>query len=216
MVVYFSKQKSNYNQQNIIDILSVINNPLITSLMHSPYDYINIVGDIHRSQWTSDNPKNYFWLKIQGFIDDMPVPELKAAHIYVCFSQYILDYKTGQYIMGNCINPEGKTDVADISNLMGFWQFKKITYGLSPKVAPRKTTKLKRRRSSALKIIDPKTGKPIQIGKVKKSKTGKSIQIGKGKDKLTKGRKKTKTLKKKSIKSKINLNKKGKKVIKRK
>ena len=127
MVVIFTKQKSNYNQQNIIDILSVVNHPTINHLIHSPRDYIRVVGDIHRSQFTSDNPQNYFWFKIQAFVNDMAIPELNAVHIYVCFQQYVFNYRTKQYILGSCINPEGSTDIADISGLMGFWQFKKIT-----------------------------------------------------------------------------------------
>ena len=166
MVVIFSKQNSNYTQQNIIDILSVINHPTINYLLHSQRDYIKIVGDIHRSQFTSDNPQNYFWFKLQGYMNDFLIPELKAAHVYVCFRQMSLNYNTGQYVMGGCINPEGRTDVADISGLMGFWEYKKITFGLSPKPSPTRTVRkpIKKSPTKKLQIIDPKTGKPIQIG----------------------------------------------------
>ena len=166
MVVIFSKQNSNYTQQNIIDILSVINHPTINYLIHSQRDYIKIVGDIHRSQFTSDNPQNYFWFKLQGYMNDFLIPELKAAHVYVCFRQMSLNYNTGQYVMGGCINPEGRTDVADISGLMGFWEYKKITFGLSPKNIVRQEPRkpMKKIPKKKLQIIDPKTGKPIQIG----------------------------------------------------
>ena len=166
MVVIFTKQNSNYTQQNIIDILSVINHPTLNYLIHSQRDYIKVVGDIHRSQFTSDNPENYFWLKIQAYVNDMLLPEFRAVHVYVCFRQFTLDYRTGQYVTGGCINPEGRTDVADISGLMGYWQFKKITYGLSPKVPVRRVPSkpVKKRERKRLQIIDPKTGKPVQIG----------------------------------------------------
>jgi len=174
MVVYFTKDSSNYNQQNIIDILSVINNNLIQYLLRDPVNYILVEGDIHRSQWTSDNPQNYFWLKIKGFIDDIPVPELRAAHVYLCFREQVFDRNTGQYIYGTCFNPEGRTDVADISNRMGYWQFVKITYGLSPKSASQdiKRKPIKRAASKALIKIDPKTGKVVAVGGGSKKEGG--------------------------------------------
>ena len=195
MVVIFSKQNSNYTQQNIIDILSVINHPTINFLIHSQRDYIKVVGDIHRSQFTSDNPENFYWFKIQGYMNDFVIPEFKAVHVYVCFRQMQFNYNTRQYVMGGCINPESRTDIADISGLMGFWEFKKITYGLSPKPSPTRGPRkaVKKAPSKALIRIDPKTGKVVSVANKKSPtkqksstkkieiidpKTGKPIQIG--------------------------------------
>jgi len=196
MVVKFSKQNSNYTQQNIIDILSVasMQNPLIYNLMMSPHNYILVEGDIHRSQFTADNTKNNFWFKIKGFTSDgMPLAELSAAHIYVCFRKIIFDYRTQQYVIGGCINPRPfkGTDLADISRMRGTWEFVKMTYGLSPKnyfqlsnkAALRKP--VKKSPSKKLQIIDPKTGKPIKIGGAKKKvQKGGSSKLQKMKEKI--------------------------------
>ena len=176
MVVKFSKQQSNYTQQNIIDVLSVasMENPLIYNLMMSPYDYILVEGDVHRSQFTADNTWNNFWIKIKGFTSDgFPIPELKAAHIYLCFRNIVFDYRSRQFIIGGCINPPEKkgTDIADISQLRGTWEFVRITYGLSPRTYFRQQNQnrkpVKKSPSKALKIIDPKTGKQIKVGGAK-------------------------------------------------
>lgn len=171
MVVKFSKQNSNYTQQNIIDILSVVSmqNPLIYNLMMSPNDYILVQGDIHRSQFTSDNINNNYWFKIKGYINDFPVAELSAAHVYVCFRKIIFNYINQQYVIGGCVNPRPYkgTDLADISNMRGTWEFVKITYGLSPRSYAKRENLKKiplKRESKKLQIVDPKTGKPIQIG----------------------------------------------------
>ncbi len=180
MVVKFSKNNSNYTRQNIIDILTVasMQNQLIYNLMMSPYDYILVEGDIHRSQYTHDNTYNNYWLKVKGFSGDgFPIASLKAAHIYLCFRQIQYDYNMRNYIIGECINPPEKrgTDIADISQLRGTWEFVKITYGLSPRTyakqnQPRKP--IKKRKKNVLQIIDPKTGKPIKIGGAQKGGSG--------------------------------------------
>lgn len=170
---------NNYTRQNIIDILSVaaMQNPLIYNLMMSPYDYILVEGDIHRSQFTADNTKNNFWIKIKGFTgDDFPIPELKAAHIYLCFRNIVFDYRSQQFIIGGCTNPEPYkgTDIANISQMNGTWEFVKMTYGLSPRSYFQQSNKaalrkpVKKSPSKALKIIDPKTGKAIKVGGAKK------------------------------------------------
>jgi hypothetical protein len=196
MVVKFSKQDSNYTQQNIIDILTVasMQNPLIYNLMMSPYHYILVEGDIHRSQFTADNTKNNFWFKIKGFTNDgFPMAELAAAHIYVCYRKIVFDYRTQQYVIGGCVNPRPikGTDIADINRMRGTWEFVKITYGLSPRTHFKLSNKtalkkpVKKSPSKALQIIDPKTGKPIKIGGYKKvAQKGGSSKLQKMKDKI--------------------------------
>jgi len=173
MVVKFKNGLyNNYTQQNIINILSVASqqNFLIYNLMISPYDYILVEGDIHRSQMTSDNTLNNYWFKIKGFSSNgYIIPKLKSAHIYVCFRQYFFDYRTQQYNIGMCFNPEPYkgTDIANINNLDGHWEYVNITYGISPmnyfKQTNKNVKKIKTPVKKKLEIIDPKTGKPIKI-----------------------------------------------------
>ena len=173
MVVRFSKQKSNYNQQNIVDIIATasIKNPLLYQLMMSPTHTLLVQGDIHNSQYTYDNIKNNYWFKLKGYDENgVLIPELRAAHIYVCFVQMVYDYKKQQYKTSACYNPPPKkgTDIADISGVVGLWQYVRITYGTNPIfIAPKKNIKRKtpKKVSKKLEIIDPKTGKPIIIKK---------------------------------------------------
>ncbi len=57
----------------------------------------------------------------------------------------------------------------DISNLFGFWEFRKITYGIVQQIQENTTVlinqlpKREKSKSKALTIIDPKTGKPIHL-----------------------------------------------------
>lgn len=178
MVVYFTKQTSNYTQQNIIDILTLVSskNSLIYNLMLSQKSYILVEGDIHRSQFTADNKFNNYWLKIKGYDDNgRIINELRAAHIYLCFRQFMFDYRSQQYKVSSCYNPptKGNTDIADISQLMGMWEFVKITYGIEKPIIKRNSKKrsIKKRSNKRLEIINPKTGKPISIKIKRKSKS---------------------------------------------
>lgn len=148
MVVVFSKQNTNYNQQNIIDILKMIRDPTIQYLIRHPVDTLTVFGDIHNSQWTSDNPKNHYWFKIKGFSSTIDTSFLSSIHIYVCFRLYKII--KGRYIPQKCINPPMKkqTDIADISKLTGFWEFVRITYGhVSPIIEPSIKPKMVKKKS---------------------------------------------------------------------
>ena len=174
MVVQFSKQNSNYTKQNIIDILTTasLENPLIYDLIVSHNKSIVVYGDIHNSQYTYDNIKNNYWFKIKGYDENGSlIPELKAAHIYVCFVQIIYDFYNKGYNMSSCYNPPPKknTDIADINGVNGLWQYVRITYGHQPMYIPpqqkQQKKKISKPISRKLEIIDPKTGKPIIIKK---------------------------------------------------
>ena len=101
----------------------------------------------------------------------IPIQGYTALHIYICYQTVMFHYKTGQYIFGNCINPPPKegTDIAEISNLNGFWSFVDISYGIKPqqyffdsnKMKPKSLPK--KQKSKKLDIINPKTGKKIKI-----------------------------------------------------
>lgn len=137
MVVFFSKQFSNYNQQNIVDLLSTIPDPNINYLIHHVSDGIKVMGDIHRSQITSDNPNNNFWLKIRGNSSEFDTGYLNSVHIFVCFREYNYNKRSKRYTPGKCINPPVRngTDLADISQLNGYWEFVKITFSHAKPVA---------------------------------------------------------------------------------
>jgi hypothetical protein len=128
MVVYLSKEESNYTHENIVTLLQNIPEQGLNYLSNHPSDYILVNGDIHRSQYSSSNPLNYYWFKIKGFQDEEEIMSLRSIHIYVCFRTYNYSHYTKGYEAGECINPESYTDVADVSGLMGQWEFAGITY----------------------------------------------------------------------------------------
>lgn len=174
MVLTFSKKNSNYNQQNISDVLmqaSQVDGKLYQYIVSGSY-IVKVEGDIHRSQWTSDNTQNNYWIKIKVYDSDMmPVQGYTALHIYVCFQTIMYNYRQNNYIFGNCINPLPKegTDIAEINNLNGYWSFVDISYGIKPQQYFFQTNNmkpklpLKKQPSKKLNIINPKTGKKIKI-----------------------------------------------------
>jgi hypothetical protein len=152
MVVVFSKQFSNYNQQNIVDLLNTVPDHNINYLINHPTDHIKVMGDIHRSQITSDNPNNNFWLKIRGLSSEFDTGYLNSVHIFVCFREYNYNKRARSYTPGKCINPSLKsgTDLADISQLSGYWEFVKITFSHAKPIetiAPKKSTKNPKKKS---------------------------------------------------------------------
>jgi hypothetical protein len=129
MVVFFSKQESNYTQNNLVNLLQYIPEQGISYLANHLTDSIIVKGDIHRSQYSSSNPDNYFWFKIEGYQDGEEIKFMRSIHIFVCFRLYKYSHFTKGYIAGDCINPESYTDIADVGKLTGQWEFAGITYG---------------------------------------------------------------------------------------
>lgn len=174
MVVKFSKNNSNYSKDNIIQVLyqaSQVDNNIYNFIVSNNY-ILKVEGDIHRSQWTSDNTQNNYWLKIKVFDLNMnPQPGYTALHIYVCFQTLYYDYVSNNFLQGNCINPPPKdgTDIADISLTTGYWSFVNISYGVSPKTYFFNSNNINiknpppKPKSKRLDIIDSKTGKKIKI-----------------------------------------------------
>jgi len=154
MTVTFSKQHSNYNPQNLVDMLSNIPNDFIKGIVNHPTDYVKVIGDIHRSQMTSDNPKNNYWFKIKIYVDGENVPEFNSVHIYVCFRTYVYLPKKRIYKPGKCTNPRETmgTDIADISGIVGYWEYVKITYShMAPvcNIKQQRTKSVSRKKSVA-------------------------------------------------------------------
>lgn len=165
MTIIFTKQNTNYHQQNIIDLLNSINDPVIQEAIVNNKKQVKILGDIHRTQFLSDNPENYFWLRISVLDENqLPIIGYSGVHIFLCFR--LFKYRKGLYIRGKCINPPtlNNTDIADVSKLFGGWEFRKITYSFQQsikQIIDKKEYNLPKRKRIAIKIIDPKTGKEI-------------------------------------------------------
>lgn len=151
MVVSFSKQYSNYTHENLYNLLWSIPDDRIHSLVIHPVDYIKVIGDIHRSQWTSDNPSGHYWFKIKAYENGFNVPDLNSVHIYVCFREYSLNKRTKVYVPKKCINPPTKTNVADVRGLFGVWEYVKMTKSHQAAVprTPRTPKRIKRKSVSA-------------------------------------------------------------------
>ena len=173
MGILFSENESNYNKQNIVDIISIATstNQNLYNIMVSDFNYILVDGDIHKSQWSSDNRADNFWIKIKAFSGNhKPIPGLKAMHIYLCFRPIVYNYMIQNYSLGEvCINPPvyKGTNLPDLTNLNGVWDFVNISYGIPVKKYydnAKDVPKIIERKKKRLEIIDPKTGKPIKTG----------------------------------------------------
>ena len=128
MVVTFSRQ-SNYNPDVISEMLkNNVEDEDIHAMANSKFDSIQVIGDIHKSQFSSNNPHGYYWFKISGKRNGIDIPHLKSAHIFVCFRMYKYNKNTGLYKFFKCINPRSSTDVAEVSRLYGFWEYRGITF----------------------------------------------------------------------------------------
>lgn len=159
-MIEFTKQYTNYHQQNIIDLLRNINHPIIIQALNHSKQVIQVIGDIHRSQFLANNPEEYFWLRIKIFDETgYVIAGYESIHIFVAFR--LLNFNNGKYMIGRSINPPTKenTDIADISKFVGFWEFRKITNSFESEI--KQTSPKKQRKKNPLKIINPKTGKEI-------------------------------------------------------
>jgi hypothetical protein len=172
-MLYFENPESNYNQQNMVDIITYLSSMdnTIYEIMNSSFNYILVSGDVHKSQFLAENKGDNYWITIKAFSGNhKPIPGYKAIHIFLCFKQMTYDYMSNQYYFTDtCINPPKYkgTDIADISNLMGIWQYVNHTYGIKPKQyyqEEKNRPTVVKREKKRLEIIDPKTGKPIKLG----------------------------------------------------
>lgn len=139
MFWYSGQEEKNFDKLLIQSMIFNLNIPNLNYYIQYPANCVEIYGNIHRSQWTSDNPDNHYWLKVSvkdefGF----PVIGLKTLHIFLCFR-----IQTGPiYSYGNfpskCIIPEPKnqTDQPNISNLFGDWEVVSWSNGPSKQINP--------------------------------------------------------------------------------
>ncbi len=160
--------KINYIEQNILDIIRSINEPIIQDAFNDEHDRIMVHGPIHRSQKTIDNPEKYYWLRIS--ITDKNnniIPGYGGIHIFLCFQLWY--WNNNNYILGECITPEPylNQDIANVENLLGFWRFIRFTYeakkSFEQVVRSIDTRSQITRKRNPFAIINPKTGEKITI-----------------------------------------------------
>lgn len=162
MNVVFTKEETNYTKENIEQIINSIS---FTDSLRGIYNNSNykimVMGDIHRSQFISENINNNFWFTIKiKTLNHTVVPLDTSIHIYVCFR--LIDYNGNRL---NCVNPlpYKNTDIADIRDLYGYWEYVGMTDSNKSKYVNVRKTGLKKIVRKPLKIIDPKTNKEINI-----------------------------------------------------
>ena len=162
-MIRFTKQNSNYHPQNIIDLLYSINDEVISGALNSLTHTVIVVGDIHRSMFSADNADGLYWLKIRVVNENGAVIDgYGALHVFVCFRLSVL--RNGSYHRGPCITPPPKagTDIAEVSNLVGWWEFKRMTKNIQSAIINSPRPPPSRRPSKRFTITDPKTGKIIE------------------------------------------------------
>jgi hypothetical protein len=129
------------------NIIYNLNVPQLNYYINHPYASVEVKGNIHRSQWTSDNPNHNYWVRVsvndqEGF----PVVGLSTLHIFLCFRIWNQVQYSGQMIKGQCVKPkpvrEG-SDYPDVSKLFGNWETISWSDGPTKKIDPnyKKATK---------------------------------------------------------------------------
>lgn len=121
-MIIFSRNNSNYDQQNMRDMLLTTRDPVINEIINHPRDTITVVGDIHRSQMILSNVNNLFWFKITATQNGQDVLYLRSFHFYVCFRPYF-----GNIPAKYCVNPPEYRGIADVTGYYGVWEL--VTYG---------------------------------------------------------------------------------------
>ena len=167
MGIKFVPQGRNSYPENIKQIIENINDPVVQDAYKSNDKEVHVIGDIHYTQWTSDNPEKHYWFRFSIHDENGNIIiGYSGVHVFVCFR--IWNFHNGKFKPGKCIKPPAVkgTDIADISNLYGGWEMKKITYGFQQSIQQNKQeikTTVPKRQRKRISIIDPKTGKHINL-----------------------------------------------------
>jgi len=153
MIVFTKKQgETNYNLNNVEYILYNIQHTHIADLIRDNNSVLSVIGDIHKSQYISGNI--YPWFTIEGHTNGQMV--LPKTHIYVCYRPFYLYYNQR---FSEC---QAFDDDVPRPNLdLGNWEFVNMTIGNQQKFIQSEYKYKEKRQKTALKIIDPKTNKPI-------------------------------------------------------
>ena len=139
MIWFSGNGNKNYNENNMINIIFNLNIPELNYYINDEIAEVEVKGNIHRSQWTSDNPEHNYWVRVM--VKDaggLPVLGLSTLHIYLCYRVYNKVHYSNQYMLGNCIKPEPLNggDYPDVSKYFGNWEAISWSNGPSKKIDP--------------------------------------------------------------------------------
>ena len=140
-MIWFSGNKNkNFNEQNMTKIIYYLNIPGLNYYINDQYAQVEVIGNIHRSQWTSDNPDHNYWVRVMvKDAGDLPVLGLSTLHIFLCYRVYNQVQYSNQVYKGACIIPEPVregSDYPDVSRLFGNWEAISWSNGPSNKINP--------------------------------------------------------------------------------
>jgi len=137
----------NFNEQHMVNIIYNLNIPQLNYYINDQFASVEVKGNIHRSQWTSDNPKHNYWVRVSvNDQDGFPVVGLSTLHIFLCFRVWNKVQYSNDFSRGKCIKPEPireGSDYPDVSKLLGNWETISWSNGPSKKIDPnyKKATK---------------------------------------------------------------------------
>lgn len=140
-MIWFSGNKNkNFNEQRMINIIYNLNILNLNYYINNPYAQVEVMGNIHRSQWTSDNPDHNYWVRVSVKDENgYPVVELSTLHIFLCYRLYNQVQYSNEIYRGECIKPEPVrkgSDYPDVSRLFGNWEAIGWSNGPSVKIDP--------------------------------------------------------------------------------
>lgn len=151
----------NYYYNNIERILEYTQDPQILEYLDSPDRTIMVQGNIHRTQFSSDNPENHWWFRITGVGQG-------SIHVFVCL-RYKYPPEYGDKYYDECLTPESDTDVAPqyLRENGNYWELVRISYSQDKSVhivnKNVESNPPKPRPNKGLNIINPKTGQSVHI-----------------------------------------------------
>jgi len=140
MIWYSGTGNKNFNIQNMSNIIYQLNIPKLNYYIDHPFTSVEVKGNIHRSQWTSDNPDHNYWVRVSVTDENgYPVIGLSTLHIFLCYRIYNQVQYSNQIYKGKCIKPEPireGSDYPDVSRLFGNWETLSWSNGPSKKINP--------------------------------------------------------------------------------
>jgi len=147
MIWFSGTGNKNFNTMHMGNIIFNLNIPGLNYYINHQFASVEVKGNIHRSQWTSDNPNHNYWVRVSvNDAEGFPVVGLSTLHIFLCYRVWTKVQFSGQMIRGQCVKPEPVrqgSDYPDVSRLFGNWEAISWSNGPSKKIDPnyKKATK---------------------------------------------------------------------------
>jgi len=146
MIWFSGSGNKNFNEQTIKTMIYYLHIPNLNYYINHQFASVEVKGNIHRSQWTSDNPNHNYWIRVSVSDENgYPVIGLSTLHIFLCFRLYKTVQYSNQLSRGECIKPKSVqgSDYPDVSRLFGDWEAISWSTGPSTKIDPnyKKATK---------------------------------------------------------------------------